>query len=169
MRCTAFIQQRPRHLIVGKANCGLEIDLLGQQMDGFRRRCDHFGIAAATLRKITGAKQHFLSDPDIAHAAADGLDPARQIVAGVGRLRRHPLVDAAPDQFVGLPNPKRFGADQHIAFADLGHRDVLILQGFRPPGAMYQDSLHARSHPSSILFSKILSITKIIATVFSPR
>ena len=136
-------------------------------MDGIRRRGDHLGVAAAALRKIAGAQQHLLPDLDIADAAADGLDPARDVVAGVGRQRRHPFVDAAADQLVGLPDPEGFGPDQHIGFAEHGQRDVLILQGFRPAGAMYQDSLHARSHPSSSpYFRKYYRLRKLLQQQF---
>ena len=64
----AFVQQRPGHLIIGKANGGLEVDLLGQEMDGIRGCRDHLGIAAAALRQIAGAQQHLLPDLDIADA-----------------------------------------------------------------------------------------------------
>ena len=117
----AFLQQRKRHLVVGKAYGGLQIDAVGKQMHRIGRRHDIFGIAAATLGKIAGAEQHLASDPDAFHAGPDGGNAAGDVVAGIHGQRGHPFVDATAEEHVGLANAESLCTDLHLAGTGRGN------------------------------------------------
>ena len=138
----AFVQQGPSHLIVRQTDRIFETDGFGKNVHGLGRRHDIFGIAAAPLREIARAQQHLLADRDPLNPVPDSRNPAGDVVAGIGGQWRHPFVDAAPDQDVGLADAKGLGADLDIMRARLRNFPVHIVERFGAPGPMHQHSFH---------------------------
>ena len=138
-------------------------------MHGVRGRGDVLGIAAAALGKVARAQQHALADGNPGNQRAYGFDLSGDVVARIGRQRRHPFVDAAADQLVGLADAEGPGADQDLPLARRRHWRVGVVERLRPSGAMHQYRFHPNA-PSPLvdfdLFSKISPIAKIIATGF---
>ena len=118
-RPRGLVQQGVGHLIVGERRGLLEIDALRQGVHGIGRHRDVLGVAAAALSEIAGAQQHLLPDGEPGDTRADRGDAPGEIVAGIGRQRRHPLVDALADQHVRLPHAEHLGLDQHLVVARL--------------------------------------------------
>ena len=140
------MKQGPGDLVVGEANRLLQVDGLGEEMDRVCRRHDEFGVAAAALGEIPGAQENLLTDGDAAYLGADGAYVARDIIAGVNRERRHPLVDAAADQNVRLADPKRLGPDLNVPGSRIRSRQIHL---FERVGATYladKDGFHLSGH-----------------------
>ena len=138
------MQQSASDLVVGKTDRAFEIDILGQCVRHVGRHRDELGIAAAAARQVARGEQDFLPDGEVLHVPAHGGDAAGGVVAGIGRQRRHPFVEAGADQHVRLADTEGFGADQHIVVADLRRIDVDIVEDVRSPGRANQDCFHHR-------------------------
>ena len=133
-------------------------------MNGVGRRHDIVGVAAAALREIACAQQDHLSDLEIVDAGADGSDATRKVIAGIGGQRRHPFVDASPDQDVRLPDPEGLGPDLNLALARQGNWQVHIVERIGATRPMHQHCFHGPRPRPGLVFSKMIRITKIIAS-----
>ncbi|MEY9701928.1 hypothetical protein ABIE71_004671 [Bradyrhizobium diazoefficiens] len=141
----------------------MQIDMVGQCVNGVRRGNHVVGVAAATLRQVARTQQHLLADGKPLHAGPERGNAARDVIAGIGRQRRHPFVDATPDQRVGLPDPERLGPDLHLPGARHGHRKLDQFECIRPTRLTHQHRPHDFASPPQTAFSKIILFTKIIA------
>ncbi|MGY4594130.1 hypothetical protein ACVWXL_001876 [Bradyrhizobium sp. GM22.5] len=149
----ALVQQRVSDLVVRQAHGRLQIDIVGQHMNGVRRRDHIVGVAAAALRQVACAQQHLLADRKPLDAGPERGDAAGDVVARIGRQWRHPFVDATPDQHIGLPNAaERFGANLHLAWSGHRHRKLNQFECIRPTRLTHQHRSHDVTRLPSHIF-----------------
>lgn len=138
----ALVQQRVSDLIVREAHGGLQIDIVGQRVHGIRGRDHIVGVTAAALGQVARAQQHLLTDRKALDAGPERGNAPGDVIAGIGRQRRHPFVDAAPDQHVGLPHPECLGPDLHLAGSGHRHRKLDQFERLRPTRLTHQHRPH---------------------------
>ncbi len=120
----------------------------GFQIDRFRKRRHQGGINGIVFRIASAAgaeyenRLAFLEPRDI---GTDSFDMAGHLIAEDGRQGRLPLVDAGPQQDIGITDPKGMSAHKHLVRGRLRFWDIHDFDDFGAAVTLNLNCLHELS------------------------